>query len=174
MHRQWLAAFMLSFSAVILGGAAALGHGGDEGAASLVIEPSSVSSGGTVLIVGTDLEPDDERILQLRGEDLVLGLGTSTTTAEGRLSEEVAIPAHLPAGVYQLEAIGDETLTVELQVLGSPEGGVAVVGPDLASQGPRDRGALELGLVLVFAGIAGVIGLFLVVRAEKLGSSGTS
>ena len=162
---------LLAVALVILGATVALGHGGDEGVESLVLEPASIGPGGSVLVVGTDLEPDTERTLQLTGEDITIALGTSAVSEAGRFSEEITVPSHVPAGVYQIQSIGDETLTVELQIVGAPEEvGVPAAASAPADGGPRERGALGLGLVLALAMIAGLVGLLLVVRAEQLGS----
>jgi hypothetical protein len=96
--------------------AAVSAHGGDE-TAKLEVEPSTVSAGASVILVGTNLEPDGERVLVLAGENLIVEFGTVRTDAEGMFQKELVIPGHLPEGTYELRAIGDETLTVPLGIL---------------------------------------------------------
>jgi hypothetical protein len=91
-------------------------HGGDD-TAKLEVEPSEVPAGASVILVGSGLEPDGERVLVLAGGHLVVEFGTVRTDAEGMFQAELVIPGHIPAGTYELRAIGDETLTVPLGVL---------------------------------------------------------
>lgn len=109
----------------------------------------------------------------LAGAEMTIQLGTATTDAEGMLQAEVVIPAHVPSGAYELQAIGDETLSTPLAVTASATGAGASPPPDQADQTviPRDRSPLELGflLVLVLASLA--VGGLLVWRAEKIGDA---
>lgn len=139
----------------------------DSPDAGITVEPSEVTAGGTILLAGNDLEPDDERVLVLQGEDVAVDLGTAKTDADGMLNLEVTIPAHLPTGVYQLQAIGDETLSVELSVTAAA-GGAAVEPPEGEAAVSRERGAVELGAIVAIAAVLGALGLLLVVRAERL------
>ncbi|MFV2063692.1 MAG: hypothetical protein ACC726_09280 [Chloroflexota bacterium] len=169
MPRVTLVALALALAATAMLAATAYGHEGED-LEAIVVEPASVSVGGTVLLVGTNLEPDTPRVLLLRGEDLIVELGSETTTADGRFKREIVIPDYLPAGVYQLQAIGDETLTAELQVVGgSGSSTQAAAVQDAEEAGPRSRGGLELSLIILFAGLVTVMGVVLVVRAERIG-----
>ncbi len=135
--------------------------------AALTVEPAAVTAGDTVLLAGSNLEPNDERVLLLKGENIAVDLGTATTDAEGMLSAEVKIPDHLPSGVYQLQAIGDETLEVELKVTAAA-GGAAGESPaaDEAAIVPRERPTVELAAIVAALLLIGAFGVFLVVRAE--------
>jgi hypothetical protein len=138
----------------------------DSPDAGITVEPPEVTAGGTILLAGNDLEPDDERVLVLQGEDVTVDLGTAKTDADGMLDLEVTIPAHLPTGVYRLQAIGDETLSVELRIT-AVAGGTAVepTGAEVAAS--RERGAAELGSIVAVAAVLGALGLLLVMRAER-------
>jgi len=87
--------------------------------ATIAVEPSTVNAGETVILAGTGLEPDSDRVLVLAGQDLIVEFGTVRTDANGRFRKDLTIPGHLPAGTYEFRAIGDETLTVPLGVLES-------------------------------------------------------
>ncbi|MEX1173046.1 MAG: hypothetical protein WEG56_10590 [Chloroflexota bacterium] len=138
----------------------------DSPDAGITVEPGEVTAGGTILLAGNDLEPDDERVLVLQGEDVAVDLGTATTDADGMLGLEVTIPAHLPTGVYQLQAIGDETLSVELKITAVAGGGA--IEPSAADAAvSRERGAVELGAIVAVAAVLAALGLLLVVRAER-------
>lgn len=104
--------FALSFGATI----AATAHEGD-GAEKIDVEPSTVPAGESVILAGIGLEPESDRVLVLTGEGLTLDLGTVKTDAEGAFQAELTIPGHVPAGTYELQAIADETLTVEIAIL---------------------------------------------------------
>jgi hypothetical protein len=158
-------------SALLLGGAI-LGTAGplfaDEPGSGISAEPSEVTAGETVLLAGNGMEPDDERVIVLQGDEITVSLGTATTDAAGALAQEFEIPGHLPSGTYQLQAIGDETLQVELRVTAA-EGGTAEGPPAEAAITPRDRTPLELAVILVVAAAAAIVGALLVWRAERVG-----
>lgn len=167
MRRSGFLALLLSGGFLLSTAAAVLADSPDAG---ISVEPSDVTAGQTILIAGNSLEPDDERVLVLQGDEITVSLGTATTDADGMLSEEIQVPAHLPTGTYQLQAIGDETLQVELQVTAAEGAAAATAGDDVAL-GNRDRSGLELGLIVAAAVILGALGAFLVVRAERFGGS---
>lgn len=146
----------------------------DDPGAGITVEPADVTAGQSILLAGNSLEPDDERVLVLQGEDIVVNLGTATTDGDGMLSQEITIPGHLPSGTYQLQAIGDETLQVELRVT-AVEGGVA--GEPAPETGPitnRDRSPLELGVIIALAALAAVAGALLIWRAERFRGAPTT
>jgi hypothetical protein len=97
-----------------------------------------------------------------------LDLGTVTTDAEGMFSVKIVIPAHLPSAIYEFQAIGDETLTVQLNVEGlagaSPGSQPTAVEPD-----PRHRSGIGLAALLAVAAVSLGVGVLLVTRAERLG-----
>lgn len=161
-----LAAGVLLSLATAVGVMAHEGSGEEE----VVVEPSDVTAGDTVILAGSGLEPNDERILALAGGDLVVDLGSVTTDAEGTFEIELTIPSHLPSGIYELRAIGDETVTAELGVTAAAGGAEASPNPNDASQTvvPRERTPIELGLILVLVALAAVAGGLLVWGAERV------
>lgn len=162
----WFALVGGSLLALVVA-SAAIGHEGEgEG---IAVEPSSVTAGETVILAGTGLEPNDERVIVLAGGDLTVDFGTVTTDAEGAFQMELAIPSHLPGGVYGVRAIGDETLTAELEITAAAGGAAATPGPDDAGQTvvPRERTALELGIIGALVLLGAVAGGLLVWRAER-------
>ncbi len=168
MRRPLLSALLLGGALVLTSAAAVLA---DDPGAEITVEPAEVTAGQTVLLAGSSLEPDDERVLVLQGETLAVNLGTATTDADGMLSKEIQIPAHLPTGTYQLQAIGDETLQVELMVTAA-EGGVATEPePDTGPITNRGRTPLELGAIIALAALVAVVGGLLVLRAERFRGS---
>lgn len=164
MHRPLLAGLLLGGALLLVPATSVLA---DEPGAGITVEPADVTAGQTILLAGNSLEPDDERVLVLQGDAITVSLGTATTDADGMLSLEIQIPGHLPSGTYQLQAIGDETLQVELKVTAA-EGGAAVEpGPDGGAITNRERPGIELGLIVVAALLLGGLGTLLVVRAER-------
>ena len=154
---------------------AAMAHGG-SGEAKIEVEPSSVTAGDTVVLAGTGLEPDSDRVLVLAGADLTVEFGTVKTDAEGMFSKELTIPNHLPSGTYELRAIGDETLTAPLAVTAAEGAAQASSAPNAASETvvARQRSPLELGIILGFIAVAAALGGWLVWRAERFRGTPTA
>lgn len=177
--------FALSFGATI----AATAHEGD-GAEKIDVEPSTVPAGESVILAGSGLEPESDRVLVLTGEGLTLDLGTVKTDAEGAFQAELTIPGHVPAGTYELQAIADETLTVEIAILeaeGAPSpaptatpgadgsevpgaAGPAASAPPVDPTNsivPRQWSTLDIALIVGFVVISGALGGLLIWRAER-------
>ena len=149
-------------------GLAVMAHEGD-GEAKIEVEPASVTAGDTVVLAGSGLEPDNDRVLLLAGQGLTVEFGTVTTDAEGMFSKELTIPNHLPSGTYELQAIGDEKLTTPLAVTaasGAAEGSPAA-NDAKDTVVVRQRTPIELGLILAFVVGAAAVGGLLVWRAER-------
>jgi hypothetical protein len=163
---QW--AFPLALVLVLATAAAVSAH--DPGGSGIEVEPASVTAGDTVVLAGTGLEPNSDRVLVLAGEDLVVEFSTVTTDAEGMFQVELTIPSHLPSGTYELRAIGDETLTVALEITAAAGGAEASPGPNAVGETvvPRERAPIELALIIVLVAVATAIGGLLVWGAERL------
>jgi len=149
-------------------GVAVMAHEG-SGEEALEVEPNAVTAGDSVIMAGSGLEPDNDRILVLVGQGLTVDLGTVRTDGEGMFSEELTVPSHLPAGTYELRAIGDETLTVPLAITAAAGAGEAASPTGDASElvVERQRSPLELGLILALVAVAAIVGVLLVWRAER-------
>ncbi len=145
---------------------AAMAHG--PGEAEIVVEPAAITAGESVILAGTGLEPNSDRVLILAGQDLLVEFDTVTTDADGMFQIELTIPSHLPSGTYELRAIGDETLTTPLEVTAAAGGGGGSPVPNDPNEtvAPRDRTPIELGVILVLVVLAAVAGGLLVWRAE--------
>jgi hypothetical protein len=153
--------------ALSLGAAAmALAHEG-SGEEEIVVEPASVTAGDIVVLAGSGLEPENDRVLVLAGEDLIVEFGTVRTDAEGMFSKELTIPNHLPSGNYELRAIGDETVSTPLAVAAAAGGAAPPPGDAQETIVPRERTPIELALILALVAIAGLLGGLLVWRAER-------
>ena len=154
----------LSFSITLT----VIAHSG-TGGAGIEAEPSNLTAGGTVVLAGSGLEPNNERILVLVGEGLTVEFGTVTTDAEGMFSKALTIPSHLPSGNYELRAIGDETLTATLAVTAAAGGAAASPASNTSNETvmARERSTLELGGIVALVVLAAGLGLFLILRAER-------
>ena len=174
MTRRWLSIGFAAGLLLSVGIAAtAAAHSGDE-ASGLSVEPDSLQAGGTVVLVGTGLEPDSDRVLVLAGPDETIELGTVKTDAQGMLQKEIKIPAHLPGGSYELRAIGDETLTVQLAVTAADGASTAAGGSvSQATVVPHERHLLEIGLLGAGVLVLLVLGTVLIVSAERFGHTST-
>lgn len=145
---------------------AALAHGGGT-EPTVDLEPQQVTAGGTLMIVGENMEPNSERVIVLAGQRLIVEFGTVRTDAEGMFSLQVTVPAHLPSGVYQVQAIGDETISADLEVTAAA--GMPSAGP-VAQEEVQPRNVEGIGLVLLVAlvGLLILAGGFLIGSAERL------
>ena len=129
-------------------------HSGGE-ASGISVEPAQVTAGGTVVLAGNGLEPNSDRQINLVGPDDVVPFPKATTDADGMFAVTLTIPAHLPAGTYTFQAIGDETLTTDLTVTAAA--GQAAAEPKneaVAVVTPRSRSGLELGIIGVLLVLA--------------------
>jgi len=154
----------LALSVAVIG----MAHEG-SGEEEIVVEPASVTAGETVVLAGSGLEPDTDRVLVLAGGDLIVQYGIVRTDAEGTFTKELTIPSHLPSGSYELRAIGDETLTTPLAIT-APAGGAAASPASDAQETivPRVRTPIELGVLLVLTALVALAGGVLVWRAEHV------
>lgn len=161
-------AAVLSLVLSLGGVASVLAHGG-SGEGGIEVEPTSITAGQTVILAGQGLEPNSDRVLVLVGGDLTVAFGTVTTDADGGFSKELTIPGHLPSGSYELQAIGDETLSTPLAVTAAAGGAAALPAANDANETvlPRDRSPLELGLLAAFVVLVAVVGAVLVWQAER-------
>ena len=199
MRKTTLLAIAVGLALSLAGASVVLAHEGEEGKETLAVEPSTLEAGGTVVLAGSGLEPDSDRVLVLAGGNLIVEFGTVKTDADGRFEKELTIPGHLPAGTYELRAIGDETLTVPLGILeaaavvASPapntspapnatpvpnatpaaDATVAPIDPTKTVV-PRERTPIELGLILALTALAAVAGGLLVWRAERFRGGSTA
>jgi len=168
MRKSMPFAIALALALALAAAAAVTAHEG-SGEEEVVVEPADVTAGDSVVVAGSGLEPDDERVLVLAGVDLVVDFGTVTTDAEGMFQTELTIPSHLPTGTYELRAIGDEVVTAELAVTAAAGGAEASPGANDPNQAvvARERTQVELGSILVLVALATVAGGLLVWRAER-------
>ncbi len=166
MRRMVLVVIALSLAALLLGGTVVVAHEG-EGEAKIEVEPSSLTAGGTIVLAGSGLEPDNERVLVLAGQDLVVEFGTVRTDAQGMFQQELRIPGHLPSGTYEVRAIGDETLTAALGVTAAAGGQASPATESDQTVTGRARSPVALGLLLAFAVLTALAGVLLVWRAER-------
>jgi hypothetical protein len=173
MHRSVPIAVVLGLLLSLSAGLAAMAHEGEEG---LAVEPSSVTAGDTVVLAGSGLEPNNDRVLILAGGHLVIEFGTVRTDAEGMFSKELTIPNHLPSGNYELRAIGDETLTAPLAVTAAAGAtGASPAANDVnETVVARQRSPLELGIIFGLVVVAAAAGAWLVWRAERFRGAQTA
>jgi len=167
MHRHVAFAIVLGAALSVGAVGTAMAHEG-SGQEEIIVEPVNVTAGDTVVLAGSGLEPDNDRVLVLAGQDLVVEFGTVRTDDEGMFSKELTIPSHLPSGTYELRAIGDETITTPLAVT-AVAGGAEASSTDEASQTvvARERTPAEFALILALVALAAVVGGLLVWRAER-------
>lgn len=145
---------------------AALAHGGGT-EPTVELDPTQVTAGGTVVIAGFNMEPDSDRVIVLTGQQLIVQFGTVKTDAEGMFTLQVTVPSHLPGGIYQVQAIGDETISADLEVIAAE--GMASAGPAVPEVvQPRHLGGIGLVLLIAILGLLVLAGGSLVIFGERL------
>lgn len=144
-----------------------------HGVVSVTVDPMTVTAGEDVTISVAGVEPDQDRVIVLIGQGIVVPFPTVRTDASGSFVAMLTIPSRLPGGTYRFEAIGDETLTGDVNV-DAAAGGIAAQAPvDLTVPESRTRGTAETLAIAALIVLAGLIGLALVWRAERFrGSAG--
>ncbi len=169
MRRSVIQATLIALVLALGAAGAAMAHD-PSGEEEVVVEPAEVTSGDSVVVAGSGLEPDDERVLVLAGADLVVDFGTVATDAEGMFQIELTIPRHLPTATYELRAIGDETVTAQLAVTAAAGGADPAAAADDPTQAvvPRERTTIEVAVILGLVALAAVAGGLLVWGAERL------
>ena len=166
MHRSVPLAIVLGVALSLFGVSTVLAHEGD-GEEKILVEPSSLTAGSTIILAGSGLEPDNERVLLLAGQDLVVEFGTVRTDAQGMFQQELLIPGHLPSGTYEVRAIGDETLAVPLAVTAAAGADAPPATAEDQMVAVRARSPIELGILLAFVALTALAGVLLVWRAER-------
>lgn len=170
MRRITLGVALAALAALLAALAApVLAHeGGAE--SGVAVEPTDVTAGNTVIFTGTGLEASTDRTLVLVGGNLSIQLGTVTTTADGTFEQEITIPNYLPSGQYQLQAIGDETLSADVNVTAAPGGAASSAAPAAGETlTPRPHSAGELVMLGLLVLLIAALGVWLVWRAEWIG-----
>ncbi|HEX7949587.1 MAG TPA: hypothetical protein VF494_04490 [Candidatus Limnocylindrales bacterium] len=133
----------------------------------IAVDPNPATAGDEVTLGVTGIDPNQDRAIVLVGQGIVVTFPSVRTDATGAFSTTVTLPSRLPGGTYRFEVIGDETLTGDIDVE-AVAGGIAAQPPaDQPMPASRARTPIELGVILVLAGAAGVVGLVLVLRAER-------
>jgi hypothetical protein len=167
MNRRDLISLPLAVSLALVLAPRVFGHG----PASVVVNPSTVTAGENATLSVAGVEPNQDRVIILIGQGIVVTFPTVKTDASGGFTTEVTIPSRLPGGTYRFEAIGDETLTGDVDVMAAA-GGIAAQAP-AAQNAPevRSRSGIEIVAIVGFALLAGLLGVALIVRAERFGGA---
>jgi hypothetical protein len=170
MRRSPFLALALGASLTLVAVAGVTAHSGGGGV-QLAVEPNSIAAGGVVVLAGQGLEPNSDRVLVLVGPHDTVHLDTVTTDAQGMFSKQLTIPSHLPAGSYELQAIGDETLSVPLSITAAEGAPAALTATGGAADAvvTRSRAPVDMALLIGFVAFAAVVGGLLAWRAERLG-----
>ena len=142
-----------------------------HGFVTVSVDPMTVTAGEDVTISVAGVEPDQDRVIVLIGQGIVVPFPTIRTDASGSFTTTITIPSRLPGGTYRFEAIGDETLTGEVDVIAAA-GGIAAQAPaEQSVPESRTRSVPETAGLVLLALLAGIVGLTLIWRAERfLGS----
>lgn len=166
---RWLVSLPMAALLVLGITAAAFAHD----TTTIVIRPNPVTAGEKVELSVTGVEPNQDRVIVLIGQGIVVPFPTVRTDANGSFTTEVMIPSRLPGGTYRFEAIGDETLTGDVDVIAAAGGIAAQPAAEQSIPESRTRSVLEAAGLVGLALLAGIVGIALILRAERfLGSSG--
>lgn len=150
-----------------------------DGGKKVAVKPLAPRAGDTVTVVGGGLGANRDVEIRLvapgLGVDLVLGEIRSLD--DGDFEGELALPADLRPGTYQLKATGDATEATQITLLAAAGAGATTSGSGVApgaaaeieANAPlptRPFGETAL-LVAIFGGLAG-LGLFVARTAPLL------
>ena len=165
-HGRTMLPVLAALGAALVVPLAAYAHGGGTDP-TVLLEPTQVTAGGTVTIVGKNMEPTSDRGILLVGQKLIVQFGTVKTDADGMFTLQVTVPSHLPGGIYQVQAIGDETISANLEVIAAA--GMPSVAPAGAEQ-VHSRPVQGIGLILLIVVVAMLVlvGGSLVMFGERL------
>ena len=139
-----------------------------HGQVSVTVTPSTVTAGDPVTLQVSGVEPDQQRVIVLVGQGIVVEFPTVRTDSTGSFTTKVEVPSRLPGGTYRFEAIGDETLTGDVNVIAAAGGIAAEVPPDLGVPATRTRSGVETGAIIAVAVLAMAAGALVVVRGEHI------
>lgn len=168
MGRRSVVASVAAAPLLVAFAASVLAHG----PASIKVDPMTVTAGQNVTISVAGVEPDQDRVIVLIGQGIVVPFPTVRTDASGSFTAKVMIPSRLPGGIYRFEAIGDEVLTGDVAVIAAA-GGIAAQPPvDQTVPNSRARSVPETAVIVALAVVAMLIGLLLIVKAERFRGSG--
>ncbi len=138
-----------------------------HGQVSVTVDPMTVTAGEEVTISVAGVEPDQDRVIVLIGQGIVVPFPTVRTDASGSFAAKITIPTRLPGGTYRFEAIGDETLTGDVDVMAAAGGIAAQAAVDQTVPDSRTRAGLETTVIAGLAIVVGLIGLLLILGAER-------
>lgn len=170
-RKGWFARFgRLIALSLILGLAAlwqampALAHGGAE----LTVTPTTVAPGGIIQVKAEGVEAGEEFTITLAGLKGQMTLGAVTVGDDEDFHADYAIPADIPAGVYQVTAVSGEgeTMTAELTIAA---GATAEEAPAMAEpsaelmQLDRSKSTTEWAVIIAGLLLSAGAGLALVI-----------
>lgn len=122
----------------------AFAHGGGV----IRLASAQVPVGGTIGVSGEKLEKSSTFRLELRGTLDNYPIGDAKTDTAGKFRMHVALPAHVPAGVYSLVAIGpdgDVDARVDLTIAGAAtqSGSAGMAGMPGMGQGTQEMSGMH-------------------------------
>lgn len=172
-----IAAALLALLAFVTAEAAA------HGEATLKSPVESVAAGASLTLDGDDFEPSEANRLILRGALQDYELGTASASADSTFTVQVVVPGDVRPGQYRVVAVapdGDEVATLDMMVTAaSPAGGEGREHAEPAPAGAahasaearaddivveRNRSGVEWGVIGLFIGLAGGLGVGLLAR----------
>lgn len=169
-RRSRLAGLLGGVALAVLLALPVLAHS-EGGGSGISVEPDSAQAGDTVVLAGTGLEANSDRVLVLAGPDITIDIGKVTTDAQGMFEQTIRIPIHLPTGRYEFRAIGDETLTAAVGITAAPGMGASASESSSADESVvAHHPQLLTEVAVIGAGLAVLLlGIFLVWKAERFG-----
>jgi hypothetical protein len=120
-----------------------LAHGGEP---RLEISVERINPGGVMEVRGVDFDYDEPVVLSLMRSEIQIPLIEVTADGEGLFTQNIALPADLPAGEYNFRAKSDHHTILSPTITVS---GVAV--QDQEDNAIRDQSDVQLGPLPTFA-----------------------
>ena len=112
MQRIATFATILAIAVVSLLGSTALAHGVKE----VAVAPLSPTAGEPITIKGGGLGEGRDIEIRIVGQGADIDLGEVQADDEGEFNGQLRVPASLKPGIYQIRAIGEETLDMQVTI----------------------------------------------------------
>lgn len=169
--------FITILLALLLGATAVQAHG----APVVTLDPPVVGAGGTIIVNGSQMEPDLEFAITLERAGKVTSLGTATAKQEkpdadeAMFSQTVTIPSDSKPGSYQVRVTSADGDTAGADLTVTEAAAAAKTGPAevVMASGElhvldRSRSVAQATVLGAIAALLVIVGIWMARRSETL------
>lgn len=127
-----------------------------DGGKGIVVSPLIPKAGDTITVKGDQLGGDRSVEVRLVGSGSDLDLGEVRTDSAGDFTARFPLPATLNPGSYQVRAVGAESATTQITVVG---GGAENAAPPMAEAPVRTRPPGQAFVLIAFFAALAALGI---------------